>query len=200
MTSVLKVDQIETVSGTGTITIPAGNTLDASSGFIPPAGSVVQVVQTSFAGTWSASGSGTTWYNVDDLDTTITPRYSNSKILIQVSASIGSGYWEIQGRFVRNYPSAGTAIGLGNVRGNRSQCTFLDNRYEAANAVRYSWGTVTTQYLDTPGTGNTLIYGLQLNPYGSYVVGVNYNPYNDADDVDYFGTPISTLTLSEIKQ
>lgn len=200
MTSVIKVDQIETVSGIGTITIPTGNTLDASSGFIPPAGSVVQVVQTSFAGTWSASGSGTTWYNVDDLDTTITPRYSNSKILIQVSASIGSGYWEIQGRFVRNYPSAGTAIGLGNVRGNRSQCTFLDNRYEAANAVRYSWGTVTTQYLDTPGTGNTLIYGLQLNPFDTYVVGVNYNPYTDPDNADYFGTPISTLTLSEIKQ
>lgn len=186
----LVVDQIEGRSGNAnTITIPTGHNLYAPGG-------IVQVVQTVFADTWSAGGSGTTWYTVTNLDTTITPKSASSKILIKTSLTIGSGYWEIQGRYLRD----STAIGLGNVRGSRSQCTFLDNRYEAAGSVRYGWGTVSAEYLDSPNTTSATTYKVQLNGYSTFTIGVNYNPYHDPDSSDYYGTPISTMTLMEIAQ
>lgn len=170
-------------------------TMESGSSIYSP-GSVVQVVSTTFPGTWSAGGSGTTFYQVTDLNTNITPRFASSKILISATLNMGSGYWEIQGRFMRN----GTAIGLGTQRGVRSVCTFLDNRYEASSSVRNGWGAVTAQYLDSPATTSTLTYGVALNPYSSFTVGVNYNPYSDGNDPDYFGCPISTLTVMEIAQ
>ena len=83
MTSVIKVDQIETVSGTGTITIPAGNTLDASSGFIPPTGSVVQV-QRLLMETEGSYSIGTSDTDVPNMSLSITPKYDNSWIRIDV--------------------------------------------------------------------------------------------------------------------
>lgn len=63
-----------------TVLIPSGQTLDASEGFIPPAGHVVQVVHrvggdrvtTTTTNTWTAS----------NLDLSITPKFANSKILL----------------------------------------------------------------------------------------------------------------------
>ena len=185
----LVVDQIEGRSGNAnTITIPTGHNLYAPGG-------IVQVVQTVFADTWSAGGSATTWYTVTNLNTTIIPKTSTSKILIKTSLAIGSGYWEIQGRYLRN----DTAIGLGNTRGSRSRCTFLDNRYYSGG-VRNGWGTVSAEYIDSPTTTGEITYKVQLNGYSSYTIGVNYNPYSDPDSSDYFGTPISTMTLMEIAQ
>lgn len=186
--SILKVDQLQAQFGT-TITVPNNTNFIAS-------GHVLQVVSNTFAGTWSAAGQPSTFYPVSDLNTAITPRSATSKILITTSMSIGSGYWEIQGRFTRN----GTAIGLGNQRGSRTRCTFLDNRYEAAGSVRNGWGTVSAQFLDSPNTTSLITYGVELNGYSTFTIGVNYNPYSDSDSSDYFGTPISVITLTEIAQ
>jgi len=161
----------------------------------PLAGSVLQVQQSVLTTTWTGGGNGTTFYTTP-LTVTLTPANANSKFLVEVSASIGSGYWEIQGRFRRN----GTAIGIGDARGSRARATFLDNRYEAASAQRNSWGTVTASYLDSPATSSACTYDLQLNGYSTYAVGLNYNPFSDPNTADYFATPISTLTVTEIAQ
>jgi hypothetical protein len=186
--STLRVNQISARTGTGNVQVTGGK--------IVSPGSVLQVVSTTFTGIWSAGGSSTTFYTVSDLNTNITPVSATSKILISATLNIGSSYWEIQGRFLRG----GTAIGLGTQRGARSACTFLDNRYEAASSVRNSWGAVSAQFLDSPATTAPVTYGVALNGYSSSTVGVNYNPYTDPNDPDYFGCPISTLTLTEIAQ
>jgi hypothetical protein len=161
----------------------------------PLAGSILQVQQSVLTTTWAGGGNATTFYTTP-LTVTLTPANANSKFLIEVSASIGSGYWEIQGRFRRN----GTAIGIGDARGSRARATFVDNRYEGQSSVRNAWGTVTASYLDSPATSSDCTYDLQLNGYSSFVVGLNYNPYADSDNADYFATPISTLTVTEIAQ
>jgi hypothetical protein len=164
---------------------------------VQPAGRVLQVKQTVFKSTWDGGGDGTVWYHVPGLDCTITPESTSSKVLIRVSANIGSGYWEIQGRFTKG----GSVIteSLGDTRGSRSRCSFVDNRYEAASNQRNGWGVVTAEFLDSPATTSATTYGIDLNGYSTSTVGVNYNPYSDADvSADYFGRPISTLTLMEI--
>ena len=162
---------------------------------IQPPGTVLQAVQTSTGDTWASGGAnGTTWYNISVLNTNITPKSATSKILIRTMLNIGSGYWEIQGRYTRN----GTPIGLGGPRGSRTQCTFIDNRYEDVGGVRNGWGAVSAEYLDSPATTSAITYGVDVNGYSTYVVGLNYNPYSDVNNADYFGTPISTMTLMEI--
>ena len=183
MASIIKVDEI--LDGNG-------NQFDGSQ--LGNVGKVLQVQSTTFSGIWSAGGGGTTFYDVTPLNVTITPKSSTSKILIKTTVNIGSGYWEIQGRFTRN----GTAVGLGDQRGSRSRCSFLDNRYEAAGGARNSWGAVSSEFLDSPATTSQITYGVALNGYSSYTIGVNYNPHADNDSSDYFGTPISTLTVMEI--
>jgi len=162
---------------------------------IQPAGRVLQVKQTVFRDTWDGGGSGTTWYHVDELDCTITPESTSSKVLIRVSVNIGSGYWEIQGRFTRG----GSVIteSIGNTRGSRSRCSFIDNRYHDGSQ-RYGWGVVTSEFLDSPATTSATTYGIDLNGYSSFALSVNYNPFSDTDGADYNGMPMSTLTLTEI--
>lgn len=183
----LRTNEISARTGSGNINVVGGK-------LVSP-GSVLQVVSTTFSGTWAAGGSGTTFYTVTDLNTNITPISTTSKVLVSATLNIGSGYWEIQGRFMRN----GVAIGLGTQRGVRSTCTFVDNRFHDS-AQRNGWGAVTANYLDSPNTTAQQTYSVALNAYGTYTVAVNYNPYTDPNDADYFGCPISTLTLMEIAQ
>jgi hypothetical protein len=161
-------------------------------------GTVVQTLQGIKKDTWGQAGQPTTFYQVTGLSVTITPKFATSKILVSLMIHIGSGYWEIQGRITRD----GVAIddSLGTQRGTRSRCTFLDNRYEAAGSVRNGWGSIHAQYLDSPNTTSAITYGVQLNGYSTFTIGVNYNPYSDPDQTDYFGTPISTITVMEIAQ
>jgi len=80
MASKIKVDQIQTADGSGTIALQ--NQLSGMTGVSMPTGSVLQVVQTVFTGginTTSATLSAT------GLSCTITPTSSSSKILITVT-------------------------------------------------------------------------------------------------------------------
>lgn len=179
----------------GSLTIEAvdGTSVDTVS--IPDVGvgKILQVQQFTYTSTWTGGGSSNTFYDTP-LTLTVTPKSSSSKFLIRVSASISSGYWEIQGRLVRD----GTAIGIGDARGSRSRATFVDNRYDGTSNQRHGWGTVTAEYLDSPSTTSDCTYTLQLNGYSGYSVGMNYNVYSDPDNSDYFATPISTITVMEV--
>jgi hypothetical protein len=74
----------------------------------------------------------------------------------------------------------------------------MDNTYEGAGSVRNSWGVLYSQYLDSPATTSPTTYGLSLNGYSTFTLGVNFNVYSDPDSADYFANPISTITLMEI--
>ena len=82
MTSILKVDTIQTA---------AGGTPTAADLGLNVSGSILQVVSVTKADTFSVSGA--TFTDITDLSASITPTSTNSKILIvaSVSASASSG-------------------------------------------------------------------------------------------------------------
>jgi hypothetical protein len=159
-------------------------------------GSILQVVQTVKKDAWgTTSTGGTQWYEIAGFNATITPSSVSSKILVQGNLHLSTGYWEVQGRLTRN----GTSIpgALGDVRGARSVCTFADNTYSGGTSG-YNWYNVTFQYLDSPSSTSVQTYGIYVNGYSTYSIGVNYNVYTDNNDGDFYGQPISTITLMEI--
>lgn len=160
-------------------------------------GSVVQVVQTVFNTTWSSASNGTSFYPVTGFTATITPKFNTSKILVMVHMHCSSGYWEVQGRLTRN--SADITESWGAARGVRTRCSFATHSYEAAT-TGYRWLPVAYQFLDSPATTSATTYGVSLNGYSTFTIGVNLNVYSDNNDVDYYGQPISTITLMEIAQ
>jgi len=66
------------------VIIPSGQTLDASNGFVAPAGSVIQTVNT--ATTAAFSTNSTSMQTV--LSCNITPKFSTSKVLININAML----------------------------------------------------------------------------------------------------------------
>ena len=68
-----------------TILIPSGQVLDASAGFVAPAGSVIQVVHN---GTTASVTNNTQTFTNSGLESSITPRFTTSKILILINQNI----------------------------------------------------------------------------------------------------------------
>lgn len=172
-----------------------------------PKNNVSQVVQTVFTNMMSISTGGGSgeydiyWYEVAPLRATIEPHSPTSKILVMLDIHMGSTYWEIQGRIKRN----GLPIGLGQKRGSRVQNTFADNNYEWTSSAQYSQYSVyksSVILVDEPGLVNkseTATYSVWVNPYSSNTIYINKPAYTN-NDSDYWGAPISTLTLMEISQ
>lgn len=71
-------------SNANKVIIPSGQTLDASNGFVAPAGSVIQTVNT--ATTADFSTNSTSMQTV--LSCSITPKFSTSKVLINIGAML----------------------------------------------------------------------------------------------------------------
>ena len=67
-------------SNANKVIIPSGQTLDASEGFIPPAGSVVQQASTS---SYSISTTSTSAVSTG-LSIAFTPKYNNSKLIVKL--------------------------------------------------------------------------------------------------------------------
>ena len=156
MTSVLKVDQIETVSGIGTITIPTGNTLDASSGFIPPAGSVLQVVEARNTTSVVISASQNPGNNFISTGTSasITPSSTSSKILILAEQSWFFQATYAQGIGFRIYSSAAGT----NITDHRGFTAIYNDQSSSNNRMH---GYKNLQYLDSPNTTSSVTYTIQ---------------------------------------
>lgn len=171
------------------IVVPSGHTLTAP-------GHVLQCQYGVKKDIWSSSSNGISFYEVSGYSVTITPQSTANKVLVTGTIHISSGYWEIQGRLLRN----GVAIddALGNARGTRARVTFSQNFYQGSGGTRNSYAPVTFQYLDSPNTTGPTTYSVALSGYSSYSIAVNYNIYDDYDSSDYFGQAISTLTAMEI--
>jgi hypothetical protein len=167
-----------------------------STGSIAYPGAVLQVIQTIKKDTWTASGTdGTTFYGpVTGYAATITPTSTSSKILVICSMFCSSGYWELQGRLVRN--GSNITESWGDVRGSRTRCSFVANVYDVNG---YYWYPINYTYLDSPGVTTATTYSVTLNPYSGYYVHMNKTSF-DNDTADYYGQPSSTITLMEISQ
>jgi len=187
MTSKLKTDVLETVSGSGTIALT--NQLSGmTSASLPtlthaemPAGSVVQMVHTNYGTTLNTSS--TAFVDIG-YQLSITPLYANSKMFITFSTHIylqnSSAAWNaVACRILRD----STAVDGGDPANSYGFGKYL-------GAGQYLYVTYAKTYIDSPNTTNAVIYKPQVTAGQGNPIEVNNSSA---------GGP-SQLTIIEIKQ
>ena len=183
MTSIIKADNISTVSGSGNIAVASGTTLYAP-------GHVIQVFSDVKTGT--SSTTSTSFTDIPGLEVSITPKSSSSKILVTYSVNIGTddanfGYL----RLVRD----STAIIVGNSSGTRVPVT---SQYYAENNEGNIGGRSFT-FLDSPSTTSQVTYKVQFRCATSGTVTINKS-FRDSNNSGYDSRAPSTITVMEIAQ
>ena len=185
MASKIKVDQIQTADGTGTIALQ--NQLSGMTNASMPTGSVLQVKQTMKTDTMTTTS--TSWVDVTGLSVSITPSSTSNKILVTADLNMGqeSGF-RAHGRILRD----STAIGVGASAGSRSPSTFAarapDNGYV---------NNVSSTVLDSPSTTSAVTYKVQvMSEHTDGTVSINRSEW-DNDNSTYPRTA-SMITVQEI--
>lgn len=183
--------KVKSIAGknSSTVSVAAGKT------FYSP-GQVVQVKQTVFPDTFSTS-IGPNFAAVSGLDCAITPKSTDSKILVTLSLCYSQLYWQTRVRLLRN--SSVVTEATGDSLGIRERVWLNTIWYDGGNNV-YVMYHMNGQYLDSPNTTSEITYGIDIGGYStSYPVYINRN-HAFQNAADYDATPISTLTLMEIAQ
>ena len=141
----IKVDQIQTADGTGTIALQ--NQLSGMTSASMPTGSVLQVVSDSHYHPTSHASTSSTSFVDSNLSATITPTSTSSKIMVLVTMGAQS-------------PSSGRGI-FNAVRGS----TELDGNGwcgQEESAGNYNYGSWGANWIDTPSTTSATIYKVQV--------------------------------------
>ena len=151
MASKIKVDQIQTADGSGTIALQ--NQLSGMTGASMPTGNVLQIVN----GTYSTqvTSTSTTFANTN-LNASITPLATSSKILILVTQPLA----------VWDGASNATSVQFKLFRDSTSirHITAIGQRYPATHFT-HTW--MTTEYLDSPSSTSSITYKTQYKTYTS---------------------------------
>ena len=189
MASTLKINNLDTASGT-TITVPAGKVLTAP-------GHVIQVVNAVKTDTASVSTTVPTFGDVG-LQCSITPKFNNSKILVQANVALGIDTSVFNNmRIVRNV-GGGSFSMISAADSASSRTAAHASIYDADNE-----GTVYMQdfiHLDSPSTTSAVIYKVQIaNSGGSVAIFVNRSG-RDNDSAGYDIRASSRIVLQEIAQ
>ena len=170
-----------------------------------PVGSIIQVVS-AYKGD-SFSTSSTTFVDITGLSATITPRFLNSKILVQccMGAAGTSQSNNDHGNVIRTLRSIGggsfsTENKLnGLVEGNRIAITYKGSSMSYnADHMPGGFGFVG---LDDPKTTSEVVYKLQVACQStSYPFYLNRSPANGNTGNIYHSTSMSSLILMEVSQ
>ena len=158
----LKVSNIETSSGSGTITIgqsgetisiPSGCTITNSgtaTGF--GGGKILQVVSTAKTDTTSTTSSS--FVDISGMTLSITPAATNSKILVKVQTYICGGSSANQ---PINLLRGSTVIGVADTSADYT----MPFRQASDGQNQYRFFNLTTTFLDSPSTTSATTYKLQ---------------------------------------
>ena len=185
MTSKLKTDILETVSGSGTIALT--NQLSGMTSASMPSGSVVQVISTHVTDTFVTSS--TSYVDITGMTVSITPSSTSSKILVQVIGQAGnltSGYMTMV-QLTRN----GTAIAGGTSVSNRPSAFAMSRPSNVDTAE-----TVGGVYLDSPSSTSAVVYKLQMKVQGAYGT---FNTTGRDADAGYTPRTAASIIVQEIK-
>ena len=201
MASTLSVDNIQGSASANTIDMSGVTNLH------PPAGMVIQVVHGTLSGQVAVTGNNTGGadYIVDiGLNATITPRFANSRIKIDVTVYAGADQVNASG-YIQSYMIYKAGSGLtdtfGDGVGGRRPITGLINQYDStASVAQHAVGFLGGTHFDTNvGTTNATAYSIHMRSYsGGPIVYVNRSQQFQDGDLDYDPTPQSTITLTEI--
>ena len=174
MTSILKVDSIQTSAGKP---------------IVNATGSVLQVVSTTKTDTFSTSSDS--FIDVTGFSVSITPSSSSSKILVSVSAS-GNGSSaaaRLEGRLVRD----STPIFVGDSAGSRGQASF--EMYKNDNG---GLDSSSVNFLDAPATTSSITYKIQIRDNNSSASSVFINRSETDSNDSVYNRYASTITVMEI--
>ena len=168
MAGTLQVENLigpTTGANADTVSIPSGQTLDASEGFIPPAGHIVQHQYLKRQADISTSSN--TWVNINNI--TFTPLYANSLLELSLNYSFGRNQQDIRWRFYDT--TAGSQIDMTGIHRHPGTNTDADPGRHSF-LTYYSPGNTNTRILSVEGinvTGNGIVwfhtYGAQTPSY-----------------------------------
>ena len=198
MASILSVEQLQGLnsgSSPNTITVPAGQTLDVSSGSLNRNESTGEILQVQHGDNRATQGSSSTSFVDCGLSATITPKYGNTNMLVMVSFHAGGNSNQRFGiRIVRVNPDGSESIpALANAAGSR-QRAHSSGVGSGGNQIDAS---LSTHILDTPGTSQQITYKVQMHCEASQNMEINRS-ISDSDSYTVFRTA-SQITVMEIK-
>ena len=153
-----------------------------------PTGSVLQVVQTVKGD--DTNFESTSFTDISGVTVNITPKFSTSKVLVQVTITgeLADDSHTTHFRLMRG----STAIGVGDSAGSRTQGSFSIDSYGAGSLAIV---TASFHYLDSPSTTSETTYKLQgLSSDGIFYVGRNQD---DSSGFENVRTP-TVITVTEI--
>tara|TARA_R110000850_G_scaffold180056_1_gene305739 strand:+ start:499 stop:1062 length:564 start_codon:yes stop_codon:yes gene_type:complete len=186
MTSKLKTDILETVSGSGTIALT--NQLSGMTDASMPSGSVVQVKNFALTATFVMT-TASTWTDTT-LVLSITPSSTASKILITYSVSYAGQNGQRGGtRIIRG----STPLCIANASSNRIQTTSSFQ----GTSTRSSDANLSATYLDSPSTASAVTYKVQA--FCENTSPVYFNRGFTDEDNNTLMRATSQITLMEIK-
>ena len=162
-----------------TVTLPSGT-----------GGKVLQVVQTTFTGIQSVSTPSHGYFtNITNLQASITPSSTSSKILILLNAIV----MHPNDRIIHVKMSGGNSASfIGNAASNRARAASW------VSAQVYSSQAMSLMYLDSPNTTSPITYIPQMGAnYTGTTWTINYNVINDSD-LAYITRGASSMILMEI--
>ena len=185
LTDVIDDDTMATATDT---TLATSESIKAYIDLLKP--NIVQAVKTD---TFSELNPNNAWFDIPGLEVSITPRYSNSKILVQamVSSSTNNGAYGSYFKLVRDT----TDIALGDSEGDRTRCSFT-----GGYSGQYSAPSNGIDYLDSPSltVGTPVVYKVQCTC--ETTVDIYINRSNTNTNENQVPRPISALTATEIYQ
>ena len=156
-----------------------------------PYGTVLQVVQAVKTDTFSTTN--TTFTDITGLAVSITPKFANSKILVNVSLS-GILYRPTANAGAFRVMRDSTAVGIGDADGVRNRTSIAGFSGSADSLM-----TANVMFLDSPATTSATTYKVQLwqdTPASPLFINRTITDSNAANNQ----RSISTITLMEIAQ
>jgi len=187
--STLHVENLKGLSSGGNankIIVPSGQTLDASNGFVAPAGHVIQVQHTVNT-TADAASVASDFAVASGFKLSITPQFTSSKILVIFSLDA----WIDQGTNTNK-------IGKYAIRLNSQSNTIVAHKRYGVNFTTGTAGSqdvggeITLKYLDSPNSTSAQEYELVLGRWSA--------SYNNNVKINGGGFGHSSITLMEIAQ
>ena len=161
----------------------------------PTNGTVLQVQSTTMSDTQSVSTKDT-WTAITNLQATITPKSTSSKIFVTVNISYGGGDNAYgAARLVRG----STVIAIGDASSTRTRVTTplnVDNDPSSGSAKLLS---ASLSFLDSPATTSSTTYKLEVwNDSAVATVAININRTGNDSTNTFYMRGVSTITLMEI--
>ena len=191
----LKVQNIETSSGSGTITLgQSGETLALGASNISGFGKIGQVIQTYKTDTFSTTSESLV--DITGLSATITPSSTSSKVLVFLNLCVGSSASDRRTmiQLMRGSTNIGIADDGGGNRTRSISTEFQPQPYNTAN-TKNSTDIRAHMFLDSPASSSALTYKVQIEGTAQTVYINRTGEFADADVVSR-GT--SSLTLMEV--